>query len=123
MLPPRATRFRSRRQSEAITIFCYAGSSNQFDAVEYASATGSAAAWSSPDSYNCGTLSPGQKVTFGTTVSVPSDAAPGNYSLVWTVSCQGAGGEPCSGGTLDITIDVVGPTTTTQTSTTSVNST
>jgi hypothetical protein len=115
-------------QSQSASLQCSSDPSSTVDLTEYWTASGTASAWTSPNYYDCGTLSPGQRFAFDFTVTVPNDAVLGTYALTWTGYCTLIGSpNPCggSGESTDYTIVVEGQTTTTeqQVTTTSVEST
>ena len=86
---------------------CFASSSNAggITASEYA--TGSIASWVYPSSHDCGSMSPGGGGDWSYTLSVPSDAAPGVYTLEWAGSCQDEGwGNGCTWTPGSVTVTV-----------------
>jgi|GEM_PF-4319407 uncharacterized membrane protein len=63
------------------------------------SMSGAAGAWASPSSIDFGDVALGSCTFGGYTISVPADTPSGNYTLDWTISCQGGqmdDGTPCS---------------------------
>jgi hypothetical protein len=86
---------------------CFALSSNQGSITASEYATGSIASWVSPSTYDCGSMGPGGGGYWSYTLSVPSDAAPGVYTLEWAGSCQDEGwGNGCTWTPGSVTVTV-----------------
>ena len=88
---------------------CYEGAYSQ------ASAEGDAANWADPDYLDFGDIAVGDCSVIDYMIEVPAGTPSGAYTLRWYYTCQGDKGGPCSPYTKTITITVngVGPTTTT----------
>jgi hypothetical protein len=78
-----------------------------------AQASGDASAWVSPTYIDFGLIAYGSCSQQGYTISVPADTPAGDYSLVWTYTCQDNAGYPCSGSTDEITVTVNGTSSST----------
>lgn len=93
-------------QSYSGSLDWCAFSTNTVDIVGYASASGDAADFTSPDYLESGDLTPGACSSASYTVTAPDEG--GNYSLVWSLGCFAADGSGCDWeGPATVTILVV----------------
>jgi len=80
-----------------------------------ASASGEAAAWTSPTYVDFGYVAFGNCAYESFTVTVPEGTPSGDYGLTWTYTCQLEGGGTCTGDTEDFDVQVSGEISSTTT--------